>query len=181
MSSIIDLLSQLAFYGSLAGLSALAFVNRRSLPLGWHIRLFSLYYYYRIKAIPFFLPKSHTTNSQPPLRLDQIPLGQDIFKYEHVLHLKASYDDCDFWGHMSNSSYPKAMDFGRMAMSSRAYMQLAIDGAWIALRGTQFTFLKEIPIGKRYQLRLRLETWDDKWLCESSSPCFLKKCGADKD
>ena len=174
---VLGFVSQAAFYGLVGGIAALAYANRRSLPLGWHVRIFSRYYYWRIKAMPFTSPGAKVTSSTPPILLDSIPLGKDIFAYEHVLDLKASYDDCDFFGHMSNSSYPKAMDFGRIAMSSSAFLQLSIDGGWIPLGATSFTFLKEIPIGMRYQLRMHLEAWDEKWLCESEQKRYLAAAG----
>ena len=40
----------------------------------------------------------------------------------------------------------------------------ASDNVFLALGATQFTFLREIPIGAAYMTRTAVEAWDQKWI-----------------
>ncbi|EPQ28326.1 uncharacterized protein PFL1_04153 [Pseudozyma flocculosa PF-1] len=150
---------------------ALVVANWRSLPLVWHYRVFYPAVAARAKArasihplLPFIPSSSHpTTASEPKLRLDKLPLGRDLFDDFSTHTLVASLDDCDFNGHLSNSCYAKALDYTRMTWISQRFLKMHFDGAWMALGGSAFAFHKEIPALARYQIRMGVEAWDDKW------------------
>lgn len=42
-------------------------------------------------------------------------------------------------------------------------------GGWIALGATHYHFLREIPVLQNYEVRLRVGSWDQKWV-RSSPP-----------
>ncbi len=39
------------------------------------------------------------------------------------------------------------------------------DGGWIALGGSYYNYVREIPIGTDYELWLSIGGWDEKWVC----------------
>lgn len=144
-------------------------VWRRSLPLAWTIRLFWIQYrnQSQAKASRAACRQNKVTASEPHLLSSRLPVaGKDIFDEVYESHHVASIDECDFNGHLSNSSYPKNFDFARFDFATNRFIRGGMDGGWTALGGTSFRFLKEIPIGRKYMIRCRVHTWDDKWACE---------------
>ncbi|EJU04947.1 hypothetical protein DACRYDRAFT_104841 [Dacryopinax primogenitus] len=78
----------------------------------------------------------------------------------------ATPDDCDMFGHMSNSSYAKTLDIMRMQFGADFFL------TWFSsYKGTcpmgaaDYSFIKEIPIMGRYEIRSTIGGWDHKWLC----------------
>lgn len=92
--------------------------------------------------------------------------NSDPFKDEFVSNHRATIDECDFLGHLSNSSYPKNLDIARMKYSTGRLADFMLDGGWVPLGSTSFVFHNEIPILSKYTITSRIETWDEKWLCE---------------
>lgn len=156
---------------SCAGLLVTAtflWVWRRSLPLAWTIRIFWIQYRNQRQALPSRgAQKDKVTTSEPHLLLSRLPSpGKDIFDEVYESHHVASIDECDFNGHLSNSSYPKNFDYARVDFATNRFIKGGMDGGWVALGGTSFRFLKEIPMGKKYTVRCRIHTWDNKWACK---------------
>lgn len=142
--------------------------NIRSTPFAWHARVF----YPGIKAVlvarTWFSPtKSEaltTPSVTPRLRLETLPIGNDIFLDTSEHHMVATLDECDWNGHLSNSSYSKALDYTRMAHNSPRFLKMYYDGGWVALGGSGFSFHREVPMLASYTIRMHFEAWDDKWM-----------------
>ena len=89
-------------------------------------------------------------------------------------------DDSDFNMHMSNSSYPKVcnsritlffllnasqnLDMARFNGSLGLNPTLYRCGGWVALGGTHFKYLREIPMLSLYEMRTSIAAWDQKWV-----------------
>lgn len=136
----------------------LAFVLlfRNSLPFSWTVRMMLPVFRVKFRAYrqgsnPNKLPSAHGRNP-----------FEDRFTSKH----RATLDECDFMGHLSNSSYPKNLDLARMNYSTDRLADFMLDGGWVPLGSTSFVFHNEIPILSEYMITSRIETWDDKWLCE---------------
>ena len=82
-------------------------------------------------------------------------------KQDHV----CLFDDADYNLHLSNSSYSKIFDFARFEICLKALNPIyKRHNCFLALGGTNFHFLKEIPIGNNYCLETELFCWDEKWI-----------------
>ncbi|PWN31936.1 uncharacterized protein FA14DRAFT_181858 [Meira miltonrushii] len=134
----------------------LAFVLlfRNSLPFAWTARMMLPFLHLRLTSSkrvsdPNRLPSAHGRNP-----------FEDRFTSKH----RATIDECDFMGHLSNSSYPKNLDLARMNYSSDRLADFMLDGGWVPLGSTSFVFHNEIPLLSEYTITSRIETWDDKWL-----------------
>ncbi|KAG6842020.1 hypothetical protein C0991_003546 [Blastosporella zonata] len=90
--------------------------------------------------------------------LDSIsPLGADPFNHVVRYNTRASIDDSDFNGHLSNSSYAKTMD------SARFKSALAMFPMFFRAGATHYNFIREIPMMASYEVRLSVGGWDQKW------------------
>lgn len=148
------------------GGAAFLWTWRNSLPLSWTVRIFYTQLRLRYSASgPANSSKGKVTSSEPHLLLSHLPEpGKDIFDEVFVSSpFTATIDECDFNFHLSNSSYPKNFDLARVEAATHFFLRGQLDGAWVALGGTSFRFLKEIPAGARYHIRTRILSWDDKW------------------
>ncbi|KAJ7469136.1 hypothetical protein FB451DRAFT_1560147 [Mycena latifolia] len=68
-------------------------------------------------------------------------------------------DDCDFLLHLSNSSYPQALDRARMRMAIHTFPNFLRCGGSAPLAATHFHFIREILLFVPCEVR----AWDDKW------------------
>jgi len=93
-----------------------------------------------------------------------VPLGENPLDVAIIYDGWASPDDCDYNMHLSNSSYPKTLDSARFKFAITMFPPFLDQGGNIFLGGTQFNFIREIPIGSRYQIRMKLLAWDSKWM-----------------
>ncbi|OJA19425.1 hypothetical protein AZE42_02279 [Rhizopogon vesiculosus] len=144
-------------------------VNFRSLPFAWHIRVFlpvlrlRLQYYllrFRIMLKPKEIKAKILTDWGEAL----CPIGANPFELVTVQHGWATVDDSDYNGHLSNSSYAKALDAARLKLVLKAFPAFARSGGWMALGSTHYHFIQEIPFHARYQIRLSIGAWDHKWM-----------------
>lgn len=92
------------------------------------------------------------------------PIGKSPFEVHSVYKTWASIDECDYNMHLSNSSYAKINDMGRLKSALALFSTLFRDGGWMALGATYYSFLREIPIGTKYEVRLYIGSWDNKWV-----------------
>lgn len=145
---------------------------RNSLPLSWTLRIIYINlrarYLASAPSSSSSSPPSKVTLSSPHLLLSRLPPpGTDIFAETFTsTTYTATIDECDFNGHLSNSSYAKRLDFARSEFAAQRFLRGAMDGAWVALGGTSFRYHKEIPMGGEYRVRMRIVGWDEKWACE---------------
>ncbi|EST06014.1 hypothetical protein PSEUBRA_003867 [Kalmanozyma brasiliensis GHG001] len=152
-------------------LSLLVITNIRSTPFAWHFRVlfpaFKAVFIARnslLRKAPSTSPSLTHPSIHPQLKLSKLPIGRDIFGDYSDHHMIATLDECDWNGHLSNSSYSKALDYTRMAHNSPRVLKVYYDGGWVALGGSGFNFHREVPMLARYTIRMSLEAWDDKWL-----------------
>ncbi|KAL4062822.1 hypothetical protein V8B97DRAFT_1993692 [Scleroderma yunnanense] len=79
-------------------------------------------------------------------------------------------DDADVFGmHLSNSSYAKirpllALDSARLRILWKAFPAWAVNGGFIVLSATHYHFIREIPLFARYEVRISIASWDNKWM-----------------
>jgi acyl-CoA thioesterase FadM len=142
---------------------------RYSLPFVWTIRVFMPYFKVRVNSLYSRISriKNGPSKSTSALAKHERVLSaqgcdpfDDIWTWRH----HATIDDCDFMGHLSNSSYPKNLDVARMEFAAHRLADFMKDGGWIALGSSSFQFHREIPVLARYSIVSRIETWNDKWL-----------------
>ncbi|KAI9445859.1 hypothetical protein BJY52DRAFT_1127893 [Lactarius psammicola] len=147
----------------------LLILNVRSLPLVWHLKVFwpltRLWWLARRARIrmPFF-SSSTSKNDAHKFRDDLVPIGQNPLDRILVTKAWAGPDDCDYNWHLSNSSYPKLLDLARTNSVLYIFPSFVLAGGGIALAGTHFQFLREIPMFARYEVRSQIVGWDHKWL-----------------
>ncbi|KAJ3815058.1 hypothetical protein F5876DRAFT_72317 [Lentinula aff. lateritia] len=122
------------------------------------------------------------SNSLTHLRLSEMetwlesvtPVGAHPFEWEGRYDTWVGPDDSDFNMHMSNSSYPKVrfdnpyfrvwiLDFARTKASLELFPQFLRVGGHVALSSTHFHFINELPLFSKYQIRLSIGAWDEKW------------------
>jgi len=147
----------------------LVILNLRSLPFAWHIHLFWPVVKIRWRA---WCARMRTLSLSCSVReaaarkfLDDLcPVGQNPIEFTMVTKAWAGIDDCDYNLHLSNSSYPKILDSVRMKSALVLFPYYVRTGGWIALAGTHFHFIREIPILARYEIRSQIVGWDQKWL-----------------
>ncbi|KAG1739115.1 uncharacterized protein EDB91DRAFT_391786 [Suillus paluster] len=147
----------------------LLLVNFRSLPFAWHIRVFLpvlrlrlQYYLLRLRII--FKPKKVRAKILADWGETLCPIGANPFKLVTVQHGWTTVDDADYNGHLSNSSYAKALDAARLKLVLKAFPAFARSGGWMALGSTHFHFVREIPFLAKYEIRLSIGAWDHKWM-----------------
>jgi len=149
-------------------LGLLFVTNIRSTPFAWHIRVLSPAFKAVLVARNWLRrtrKQGYTTAAiKPQLKLAALPIGKDVFQDTSWHDFIATLDECDWNGHLSNSSYSRSLDYTRMAHNSPRFLKMYYDGGWVALGGSGFSFHREIPMLARYTIRMSLEAWDDKWL-----------------
>ena len=97
--------------------------------------------------------------------LDSIsPIGKSPFELSSVYNTWAGPDESDYNMHLSNSSYAKINDMVRLKFALASFATLFRDRGWMALGATYYSFLREIPIGTKYEVRMYLGSWDNKWV-----------------
>lgn len=100
------------------------------------------------------------------------PVGRSVFPTpdgsdkgaQAVLKCWASPDDCDFIGHLSNSSYTTNLDPIRMKAFVEWFPRFFAEGGWAALGGAHYHYIREIPLNASYEIRISVGGWEDKWI-----------------
>ncbi|KAF6750258.1 hypothetical protein DFP72DRAFT_818004, partial [Ephemerocybe angulata] len=97
--------------------------------------------------------------------LDSVPLvGTNPFEYQGVYRTRATFDECDYNIHLSNSSYAKVLDISRFEALVQLFPLLFRSGAGMALGASHFHFIREIPAMQKFEIRTTIGSWDRKWL-----------------
>lgn len=150
-------------------LLVLLLINFRSLPFAWHIRVFLpvlrlrlQYYLLRLRIL--FKPKELRAKILSDWGEGLCPIGANPFELVTIQHGCTTVDDADYNGHLSNSSYAKALDAARLKLVLKALPAFARSGGWMALGSTHFHFIREIPFLRSYEIRLSIGAWDHKWM-----------------
>ncbi|RDB18170.1 hypothetical protein Hypma_000487 [Hypsizygus marmoreus] len=144
-------------------------INVRSWPLAWHFRVFRPVFRVRIQHK---LMKWRTMFKSPAGQIaaeeewfDSIsPIGADPFNYTVKYNSRASIDDSDFNGHLSNSSYAKTLDSARFKTAMAMFPMFFRAGGWMPLAATHYHFIREVPMLAQYEVRVSSGAWDHKWL-----------------
>ncbi|PCH42824.1 hypothetical protein WOLCODRAFT_138078 [Wolfiporia cocos MD-104 SS10] len=144
-------------------------VNIRSWPLAWHIRVFHpatvlRFRFLLLRLSLIFKPRNVRQRIRAQWLGALSPVGQNPLDLVETWKGWASPDDCDFNLHLSNSCYAKNLDSARLQHALKCFPTLFRAGGWMALGGTHYNFLREIPILARYQVRLSIGSWDNKWI-----------------
>ncbi|KIK70004.1 hypothetical protein GYMLUDRAFT_133026, partial [Collybiopsis luxurians FD-317 M1] len=164
-------------------LTLLILLNSRSFPGAWHWRVLWCVFKVRTKYAGAWVDtRSELHRSLQETRIMEMeswlasvtPIGEHPFEWEGRYDTWVGLDDSDFNMHMSNSSYPKILDFARTKASLELFPHFLRVGGHLALSSTHFNFIREIPLFTRYQLRLSIGAWDEKW-CYMISHFVTKK------
>jgi hypothetical protein len=146
----------------------LVILNMRSLPLVWHLKVFwpltRLWWLVsRARIRTHFFSSPTRKNDAHKFRDDLVPIGQNPLDHTLVTEAWAGPDDCDYNWHLSNSSYAKILDLARMNSAVYIFPSFVLAGGRVALAGSHFQFLREIPMLARYEVRSQIAGWDHKW------------------
>ncbi|EED84611.1 predicted protein [Postia placenta Mad-698-R] len=144
-------------------------VNLRSWPLSWHLRVFSPLIALRLRLhllrLRLLFKPRHVEQRAKAQWLAALSLvGKSPFDVTVAWKGWASPDDCDYNLHLSNSCYAKSLDSARLAHVLKCFPTFFRAGGWMPLGGTHYTFLREIPLLARCEIRVRIVSWDNKWL-----------------
>ncbi|EPQ57428.1 hypothetical protein GLOTRDRAFT_58778 [Gloeophyllum trabeum ATCC 11539] len=149
----------------------LILVNIRAFPLSWHFRVFRPVFALRLRYLwmRVKLRLSLKPSKVRKLEMDNwygslAPVGADPFDMTITYNAWAGPEDCDFNLHLSNSCYPKILDSARFKAALAMFPSLFPCGGWIALAGTHHSFIREIPMFAKYELRMNVGSWDNKWV-----------------
>ncbi|EIM84588.1 uncharacterized protein STEHIDRAFT_61455 [Stereum hirsutum FP-91666 SS1] len=152
------------------GLFVLA-LNARSLPFMWHFRTFRPIFYIRARFLLFrlrqrllFHSRSERKKAAQKWLQELSPIGEDPIAKWVSWRSFAGFDDCDYNLHLSNSCYPKNMDAARLTAAMAYNPAFFRAGGWMALGATHFNFIREIPMFSRYEVRMSIVAWDQKWV-----------------
>ncbi|TFK37231.1 hypothetical protein BDQ12DRAFT_667169 [Crucibulum laeve] len=147
----------------------LVLANVRSIPLAWHFRVFRPVFAIRIRYrllrwSIMFKPKKVQDVAEDRW-LDSItPIGANPFTMVVPYRSWASIDDSDFNGHLSNSSYAKTLDAARFKCALEMFPLTFRAGSWMPLAETHYHFIREIPMLSKYEVRVSIGGWDQKWI-----------------
>jgi len=141
----------------------------RSFPFAWHFRVFAPLFRIRWHALLLHLrtllkSRADRQRETEGFLVGLCPVGKNPMEFVTVYRSWASLDDCDFNGHLSNSSYAKALDMSRFKLATASFPLFFSAKGWMALAGTNFTFIREIPMFAKYEVRLSVVAWDNKWI-----------------
>ncbi|KZP00549.1 hypothetical protein CALVIDRAFT_533547 [Calocera viscosa TUFC12733] len=131
-------------------------LNARSFPGMWHVRLWAHVWYWQAKRRLF-------RNDKRYMEL-MSPIGQSPFSALHIMRGLATLDDCDMFGHLSNSSYAKTLDIARFQTLMKYTVCFYAEKGVTALGGSDYAFFREIPIMSPYEMRTTIGGWDHKWI-----------------
>ncbi|KAF7978178.1 hypothetical protein HWV62_1376 [Athelia sp. TMB] len=142
--AIINSLPAVAKYVAIA----LFLVNFRSWPLMWHLRIFRPvfavrfgWYWLRIRTL--FMSKVAKRKAYETWFESLAPVGKNPLETVITYTSRATIDDCDFNGHLSNSSYAKTFDAARFKAAIHLFASMFSAGGWIAL-GAQPVILIDV-------------------------------------
>ncbi|KAJ4491953.1 hypothetical protein C8J55DRAFT_251322 [Lentinula edodes] len=158
-------------------LYAIVLANLRGAPIVWHWRVFWPIIKYNIQFLAFRVPNACATLLNRGERARRIaryidktsPVGVHPFDFEVIYRSRVSVDESDFNMHMSNSSYPKILDFTRTKMATHLFPHFLRAGGVVPIASTHFHFVREIPMLAKYEVRAGIGAWDEKWFYVSSS------------
>ncbi|KAH8101071.1 hypothetical protein BXZ70DRAFT_1007472 [Cristinia sonorae] len=136
--------------------SGLLVVNAGSLPLVWHVRV--LRHMIKWHVLRLLSPNKHLYMQHTS------PIAQNPFASEITHNYWAGPDDCDFLGHLSNSSYAKNLDIVRMKVCVTNLHPFMLEGGFMPLAGADYAYLFEIPMFTSYEVRAKVAAWDEKWI-----------------
>ncbi|KAJ3780577.1 hypothetical protein GGU10DRAFT_321545 [Lentinula aff. detonsa] len=148
---------------------SLLILNSRSLPFTWTFRV--LWCVIKVRTRYSVAWARVQLDSIHRLRIREMefwlesvtPVGAHPFEWEGSYATWVGFDDSDFNMHMSNSSYPKVLDFARTKASLELFPQFLRVGGHVALSSTHFQFIQEIPLFAKYQILTSIGAWDEKW------------------
>jgi len=120
--------------------------------------------YHKLRLCTVFKPPRARMLAEEKWVESFTPIGRNPLEYVVTYRTWASPDECDFNLHLSNSSYAKTLDPARYKAAFTWFPIHFHSGGWMALASTQYHFLKEIPIFSKYEVRMSIGSWDEKWV-----------------
>lgn len=112
-----------------------------------------------------WLSLSFSSNKTKDAWLDSLcPIGRSPFELKETYQTWASPDESDYNIHLSNSSYAKVLDMLRLKFALANMSAIFRDECWIALGASHLKFIREIPLGAKYEIRMYVGSWDSKWV-----------------
>ncbi|KAJ3798152.1 hypothetical protein GGU11DRAFT_820983 [Lentinula aff. detonsa] len=150
---------------------AIILANIRGAPATWHWRVFWPIVKYNLQFLAFRVPNFFATLLDRRKRARRIaeyidrtsPVGVHPFDFKVIYRSRVSVDESDFNMHMSNSSYPKILDFTRTKMATHLFPHFLRAGGVVPIASTHFHFVREIPMLAKFEVRAGIGAWDEKW------------------
>ncbi|KAF7324608.1 hypothetical protein MKEN_00502100 [Mycena kentingensis (nom. inval.)] len=147
----------------------LALLNIGSWPLVWHLRVFSCVMQARLSFNALKL--RHLFSGRATWKLavqnwheSRMPIGVHPLRKVWTYKWSVGIHDSDFLLHMSNSSYAATLDRSRMHLALATFPTLLRAGGFAPLAAMHYSFIREIPMFARYEIRASVGAWDQKWL-----------------
>ncbi|KAL1408782.1 hypothetical protein Q8F55_005595 [Vanrija albida] len=136
----------------------LILANSSSFPFVWHLRVWkyplTAYYYAYTRGVNSFWRSWRK----------EVDKRGNIYHNRTKVQRIALFDDCDYNMHLSNSSYVKASDAGKMKWAIDNMAPCFATGIFMALGGSHWQYMKEIPMFSTYTIESRLGGYGDKWV-----------------
>ncbi|KAI9669903.1 MAG: hypothetical protein M1831_006938 [Alyxoria varia] len=149
-------------------------LNVKSLPLVWHVRLFKIMWYqlyFQRTKLPLIGPK-YLKEEGDAASVDTSDTGHDVSRLRIPLFMPVITTgfhtplyECDWNLHKSNSTYFADLDMARTQLVSiilRKGMRESTNHR-IAMGAVSCHFKKEIKPYERFDIWTRLLSWDRKW------------------
>lgn len=135
-------------------------LNWRALPLVWHARVFWTCATWLLGRLPVQLLPARSRE----YLYQRMPIGQNPFTYTYTFQTSVGFSDADYNLHLSNSAYGKNFDYARMRAFVHWFPSLILNGSRLGLGASHYHFIKEIPIGHQYEIRVNIVAWEEKWI-----------------
>lgn len=129
-------------------------MNWRSFPFVWHVKL-----WFTVPLCRFNLIR-YGAEDLRVFSVAQDPFKKIVSKKDNFV----SIDSGDWNLHLSNASYPKALDTARFQWLLEIFGIAMGEGLTIPLASTTFAFFKEIPMLSTYDIDLTIVSYDAKWI-----------------
>ncbi|KAF8319275.1 hypothetical protein DL93DRAFT_2164493 [Clavulina sp. PMI_390] len=160
MSEILDLAILYSWTALKWAVIIVLALNWESIPGIWHARVFWTMGLWLLRRLPVqFIP-----SKKRDFLYKRMPIGQSPFDYTVTYSTVCGFADTDYNLHLSNSSYAKIFDLARMRAFVKWFPLGLLNGTLLGLGASHFHFIKEIPLGSRYEIRVNIVAWEEKWI-----------------
>ncbi|GAA94356.1 uncharacterized protein L969DRAFT_201814 [Mixia osmundae IAM 14324] len=144
-------------------------LNWPNLPFVWHVRMFIRVPLFRLRvwlyANGWLSPPKRSLSLGLHGREHALAaIGRSPWALRNSFSRYAGWAGIDWNNHLSNSSYATSLDNARMRHLIMVWGScLRFDGVAFALAGTEFEYIREVPMLESYEVETHILTWEDKF------------------